>query len=298
VPHAGEPREAGPRYRPGDRQPPARRDQRVMQPVNDQGRDGDPAKIRRAVRLGRARRELPHAAVRVVAAVPAPAGQVTDVRLVEREAGRADEPERLHGRGHGRGPVAGPAPPEQPGVDPGFRLAHPSGPGGRHHQRERAHPAGVLQRDGLGDEPAHRGPDQMHLTQPQAIEKPGHVRGHVADRVRRRPAPHHDVSQARRREVPQVGRFAHIPVVEPDDEMTAPGQAFAQRVRPGDHLRRQAHDQHHRRGAPVTERLIRQFDAVRGHPAQRARSGVVHGRSLARIALSRTGPPRSWPRPG
>ena len=127
----------------------------------------------------------------------------------------------------------------------------------------------------------------MHLIQPQAIEKPGHVRGHVADRVRRRPAAHHDVSEARRREVPQVGRFAHIPVVEPDDEMTAPGQAFAEFVRPADHLRRQAHDQHHRRGARVTERLIGQLDAVRGHPAQRARGNVIHGRSLARIAFGR-----------
>jgi hypothetical protein len=78
-----------------------------------------------------------------------------------------------------------------------------------------------------------------------------------------------------------VGRFTDVPVVEPDDEKTAPGQAFAQLVRPGDHLRRQAHDEHDRRRARVTERLIRQLDTVRGDPAQRAGSDIFHGRSLA-----------------
>ncbi|HEY7881914.1 MAG TPA: hypothetical protein VID31_13750 [Streptosporangiaceae bacterium] len=139
----------------------------------------------------------------------------------------------------------------------------------------------MLQRDGLRDVPAHRRPDQMHRTQPQTIDEPGHIRGHVADRVRRRPAPHDDVSQARRRQIPQVGRSAHIPVVEPDDEKTAPGQTCAQLVRPGDHLRRQAHDQHDRRRARVPELLIRQLDVIRGNPAQRASSDITNGRSLA-----------------
>jgi hypothetical protein len=106
--------------------------------------------------------------------------------------------------------------------------------------------------------------------------------------ARRRPAPYHDVGQARRREVPQVGRFTHIPVVEPDDEKTAPGQALAQLVRPGDHLRRQAHDEHDRRRARLTERLVRQLDAVRSDPAQRAGSDIIHGRSLARTKPSIT----------
>ena len=52
---------------------------------------------------------------------------------------------------------------------------------------------------------------------------------------------------------PQVGRPAHIPVVEPNDGKTAPGQTFAQLVRPGDHLRRWAHDQHRRRRARIPE---------------------------------------------
>ena len=137
------------------------------------------------------------------------------------------------------------------------------------------------QRDGLRDEPAHRRPDQMNLAQPQAIDEPDHIAGHVADRVRRRPAPHHDVGQARRREVPQVGRPAHVPVVEPDDEKTAPGQTCAQLIRPGDHLRRPAHDQYHRRRARVPERLIRQLDVIRGNPARRASSDITHERSLA-----------------
>ena len=135
-------------------------------------------------------------------------GDLTHIFLVEREAVRADEPEGLHGRGNGRGPAACHAPPQQPGVNPGFGLPHPAGPGGGHHQRQGANPGSVLQRDGLRDEPPDRRPDQMHRTQPQAIDEPGHIRGHVADRVRRRPAPYHDVGQARRREVPQVGRFA------------------------------------------------------------------------------------------
>jgi hypothetical protein len=116
---------------------------------------------------------------------------------------------------------------------------------------------------------------------PRPSMSPATSAGHVADRVRRRPAPHENVSQARRRQIPQVGRSAHIPVVEPDDEKTAPGQTCAQLVRPGDHLRRQAHDQHDRRRARVPERLIRQLDVIRGNPAQRASSDITNGRSLA-----------------
>ena len=127
VAHAGEPHEAGVRDRLGDREASARRDQRVMEPVDDQCRDGDPAQRRSAVRLARARRELPPVADRVVPAVPASARQVTYVLLVEREAVRADEPERLDGRSNGRGPVAGHAPPQQPGVNPGFRAGPPGG---------------------------------------------------------------------------------------------------------------------------------------------------------------------------
>ena len=85
----------------------------------------------------------------------------------------------------------------------------------------------------------------------------------------------------------QVGRFAHVPVVEPDDEQAGPGQTRAQLIRPGDHLRRQAHDQHDRRRARLTERLIRQLDAVGGHPARRA-GDIIHWRSVARIAPSRS----------
>src|SRR5689334_24924716 len=63
--------------------------------------------------------------------------------------------------------------------------------------------------------------------------------------------------------------------------MTAPGKALAHLVRPGDHLRPQAYDQHDRRCARVTECLVRQLDAIGGDPARRARSGILHGRSLA-----------------
>ena len=54
-------------------QAPARRDQRVIQPVNDQCRDRDAAKVRSAVRPARARRELAARAGRTASAVPAPA---------------------------------------------------------------------------------------------------------------------------------------------------------------------------------------------------------------------------------
>jgi hypothetical protein len=128
-------------------------------------------------------------------------------------------------------------------------------------------PGGVPQRDGLRDEPAQRRPDQVRRAQPQAVDEPGLVVSHVADRVRRRPAPHHQVGKARRREIPQVSRFTRVPVVEPDDEKTAPGQPFAQFIRPGDHLHCQPHDEHHRGCAGVTERLVRQLDAISGHPA-------------------------------
>ena len=72
--HAGESHEAGVRDGSGDRKASARRDERIMETVDDQGRDRDAAQLRRAVRLGRAGCELAARAGRIVPAVPAPAG--------------------------------------------------------------------------------------------------------------------------------------------------------------------------------------------------------------------------------
>ncbi len=86
---------------------------------------------------------------------------------------------------------------------------------------------------------------------------------------------------------------AHVTVVEPDDEKTASGEVLAELVRPGDHLRPQAHDEHDRRCAGVTEALIRQLDAIGGNPAQPAGGDIVHGRSVARLRASWSGYPSS-----
>ena len=84
------PHEAGVGDRPGDRQPSARRDQRVIQPVDDQAwilRSGP----RSAARLGwlALAASCRRSAGRVIPAVPAAAGQVTHVLLVERKTVRA-----------------------------------------------------------------------------------------------------------------------------------------------------------------------------------------------------------------
>jgi hypothetical protein len=137
--------------------------------------------------------------------IPATACYVRQILLVERVTLRADETERLHRCGDSGRPVGYRSPPQQPGVDPGLRLAHAPGTRGRHHQRERANPIGVLQRDGLRDEPAHRRPDEMDIGQRETIEKTDHVSGHVADLVGRRPVANDHVDGARRRNVPHVG---------------------------------------------------------------------------------------------
>ena len=75
----------------------------------------------------------------------------------------------------------------------------------------RAHPLGVLDRDGLGDHPAHRGADQMGASQVERVEQADGVAGHVGQRVGRRrrvartaavqspAAPRTGASRARRR---------------------------------------------------------------------------------------------------
>ena len=72
-----------------------------------------------------------------------------------------------------------------------------------------------------------------------------------------------DIGEVRLPDIVQMGRLASIAAVEPDDEMTAPGESVAELVWPGDHLHGEPHDQHNRRLTRVTERLVGEFDVTR-----------------------------------
>ena len=113
--HAREPNEAGARDHPCERDAAARRDKRVMQPVDDERGNHDTAQLGGAVRLGGDGRELAKVTRGIVAAVPAAASQFAQLLLVERKATGADQAEDLDGRGDGGGPVGCRAPPQQPG---------------------------------------------------------------------------------------------------------------------------------------------------------------------------------------
>jgi hypothetical protein len=105
---------------------------------------------------------------------------------------------------------------------------------------------------------------------------------------------------ARRREVPQVGRFTYVPVAEPDDERalrarplhSSSGQTIVGVARPMMSTTG---------GAPVTQCLVPQLDIVRGEVAHRVGSDILHVRSLACKAFddfcSATAALHTWPRP-
>ncbi len=107
----------------------------------------------------------------------------------------------------------------------------------------------------------------MSAGDPERIEEARGVGGHVVERIGRGgpPAglPRRDHGrQVRRRELGQMGRLADVAVVEPDDAKAFRRQAVAERNRPADELRGEAHDQQHGRIALAPEALVFDVDPV------------------------------------
>src|SRR5207244_3090142 len=72
-------------------------------------------------------------------------------------------------------------------------------------------------------------------------------------------------AQVRLRPVAQVGRFAHVTVVEADHEVTALHERAQEAVRPADQLAAEAGDEDKGRVGWVAERLVRKGQPVRLH---------------------------------
>ena len=68
-------------------------------------------------------------------------------------------------------------------VDAQARRAAPEVPGVGHDRGERAHALGMLDGERLGDHPAHRGAGDVRALDPEVVEQPGRVVGHVGERV-------------------------------------------------------------------------------------------------------------------
>ena len=87
------------------------------------------------------------------------------------------------------------------------------------------------------------------------------VVGHVVQGVGNvGPLPGHDLRHQRasvgRRQVLKMGRLADVAVVEPDDAKPLRGQPLAERLRPGDELGGEAHDEQNERIAVKSEAFI------------------------------------------
>ena len=72
----------------------------------------------------------------------------------------------------------------------------------------------------------------------------------------------HDEFDIRRPVLVELGRQTDITIVEADDPIATGRESRAESVVPGDHLRRQAHNQHQRRRLGIAKRVVAQLDAV------------------------------------
>ena len=105
----------------------------------------------------------------------------------------------------------------------------------------------MLDRDRLGDHPAHRSADHVSGLQLERAHQPDRVLRHVAERVQHRlDPPGYELADRRRRAV-HVRRPAAVAVVEAHHVKSPRGELLAELVGPPDHLRAEPHDQDQRR---------------------------------------------------
>ena len=116
----------------------------------------------------------------------------------------------------------------------------------RHDRRQGQHPAGMVQRQQLGDEPAHRRPDDVRRGDAQRIQQAGGVVRHIVQGVG----------------VLDPGRQARVAIVEPDNVKTVAGEKRAEVFIPAEELAAQPADQQHRLRFWVAERLVLDLDSV------------------------------------
>ena len=235
-------------------------DQGIVGAVDDHGRATDCGQRLGPVTRADRGNELALAAGRVDAALVVPGSDRPQPELVELEAWRADHPAR-------RDQVV------EIGVEALRRAGHQhlerrlawladrGRAGGGHQRSQRAHPFGALDRQRLGDEAAERGADQVCGIDPEPVEQPGGVGGHVGEQVGR-VVELAGVGGPQRRRARRVepGRAAAVAVVEANHVQALGCEQLAEAVGPGEHLRTEAHDQEQWRVAAVAKRLVAELD--------------------------------------
>ncbi len=170
-------------------------DHPVGRAVDDQRRHRQPAQPRTAVALVKDRQHLSHHAAGGHAAVEGLVGPGDDLVVGLGEGRRADQLPRP-GRGRGVRVAPGAARGDQRRQQPRVLPADRALAGRRHDAGQRAHPFGPGDGHGLGDHAAHRDADDVRGLEPEVVQQPEAVVGHVgractagARRGRRRPAP-------------------------------------------------------------------------------------------------------------
>jgi hypothetical protein len=128
-------------------------------------------------------------------------------------------------------------------------------------------------RDALRDHPAHRCAHDVRAVDVQRVEEPDGVVGHVVQRVGHVADPAGgQLERPGWRDGVEARRAPDVPVVEPDHEEAAVGQAGAELLVPGDHLRPQPHHEQDGLIGRVPEGLVAEGDVSDGgealvHPA-------------------------------
>ena len=138
----------------------------------------------------------------------------------------------------------------------------------------------MVDRHLLADRPAHRCADHVGALDFECIEQASAVGRHVAQSVGSSDRLAHERLAEQSHQVGctvlgKPGRTTDVAVVEADDEVAARGELLAERLVPGDHLRRQSHDEQQRWGCAFSEGIVTKLNAVGGHQ----RGVLLHPRS-------------------
>ncbi len=177
-------------------------------------------------------------------------------------------------------------------LDPRLRRARrPRVAGRRHDRRQREHAFRMLDRKRLGDHPAERRADDVRGLDPERIEQPGRIAGHVGERVRAgRDLARERTRHRAGRSVGEDRRASRIAVVEADDAEALSGDQLAELVRPQDHLRAEAHDHEQRRIARLARTAAstaRARPPGRTAPRRKARGPSIAARAGRAVSVAR-----------
>jgi CDP-paratose 2-epimerase len=140
-------------------------------------------------------------------------------------------------------------------------------------------PANVPVQEGLWFDPRHY---HMGAVDAERVEEPDGIGGHVGQHVGRgRPVVAageelHEIDRV----IVELGRPAHVPVVEPDDPEAAGDQCVGEVIVPADHLGAEPHDEQQRVAVDGSADLSTQFDAVGRNDDFGVGFDVPHGRML------------------